>query len=353
MKNFLLISFSVLLITSTFTFAQHERQPADSIGFCWNAPDMDALIKFLETNNPQIEKTNKSIIAAISPHDDYLYAGNIYYPLYKNINSKEIIIFGVTHATARRAINDPKGIIIFDEFNKWPGPYSKVSISPLREKLKSRLNKSDFLVSNKAHGLEHSIEALIPFIQFYNRNFKITPLMVTAMSYEEMHKTAKELSNVIVEYIKQNNLTLGKDIFFLFSNDANHYGEDFNNSPFGLDSNAHHIATQNDKKIIDEYINGEISENSLKRLTAQIWDSPNNQNTVPLWCGRYSIIMGLLTTNMIVKSLTGKNLKGQLLKYSDSLTEKVLPVKNTGLGTTAAYSYKHWCGFFSSVFFID
>ena len=48
--------------------------------------------------------------------------------------------------------------------------------------------------------------------------------------------------------MRTNKLEPGKDIFFLISNDANHYGEDFNNSPYGLDAKAHNLATENESK---------------------------------------------------------------------------------------------------------
>jgi len=38
---------------------------------------------------------------------------------------------------------------------------------------------------------------------------------------------------------------------------------------------------------------------------------------------------------------------GKLFKYSDSLTEKVLPIQNTSMGLTAVFSPQHWCGWFT------
>jgi AmmeMemoRadiSam system protein B len=146
------------------------------------------------------------------------------------------VIFGVTHGMVRKEIENLSNVLIFDEYTKWHGPYSDVGISPLRETIKNALPREDYIVSNKAHSLEHSIEALIPFLQYYNRDIKITSIMVTQMSFERMDSLSINLSKIIAAYIKKNKLILGKDIFFLISNDANHYGEDFNNSPYGLDS---------------------------------------------------------------------------------------------------------------------
>ncbi|OGV10379.1 MAG: AmmeMemoRadiSam system protein B [Ignavibacteria bacterium RIFOXYA2_FULL_37_17] len=243
-------------------------------------------------------------------------------------------------------------VIILDEFDKWRGPYKEVEISPLREIIKSKLPKEDFIVSNKAHEIEHSIEALIPFLQYYNRDIKITPIMITQMSYEKMEIVTDRLSKIILDYIKKNNLKSGKDIFFLISNDANHYGEDFNNSPYGMDAAAHKTATGNDMKIITRDLISEITEEKIKSTANDLWPDSENKKAVPLWCGRYPIVFGLQTIHKVANGLGDRKIYGTLLKYSDSFTEKVLPVKNTSMGLTAVFSYKHWCAWFTEGFYL-
>ncbi len=349
MKSLLLL----LLVMSVSVSAQNIRPIRDTVGFCWRANEMDKVISFLSKASGKAKKFNaKGLVAAISPHDDYLYAGRVYYPLYPLIKAKEIVIFGVTHGTVRHAMNDPRNVLIFDSYDKWQGPYGAVNISPLRKILIKKLPRNYLIVSNKAQRIEHSIEALIPFLQHYNRHLVITPIMVTQMSFERMDEISNKISEIITEYIKQNNLKPGKDIFFLISNDANHYGKDFNNSPYGLDAAAHKKATANDRRILMNYINNkQITAQSLLDLTKEIW--PNNNKPIPLWCGRYPIIFGLLTVNKIVKNITGGKIKGKLFKYSDTLTEGKLPIKGTHLGLTAPVSTKHWVGFFSAGFYLN
>ena len=333
--------------------AQSVRPIRDNVGFCWSASEMDNVISFLDKNdNAEKSFPSRNLVAAISPHDDYLYAGRIYYPLFKLIHAKEIVIFGVTHGTVRKAMDDPKNILIFDKFDKWKGPYGNVEISPLREILKNNLPKSEFIISNKAQKIEHSIEAMIPFLQHYNRNIKITPVMVTEMPYSRMDSVSSNFAEIVEKYISKNNLKLGKDIFFLISSDANHYGEDFSNSPYGLDKKAHKSATDRDKQIAGNHFNCEITTADIKDLSRQIWDSNNKKKIIPLWCGRYPIIFGLSTVDKIVHKLNGEKLEGKLFKYSDTKTEGVLPIKGTHLGTTAPVSYKHWVGFLSAGFYI-
>ncbi len=346
--------FLLMVLTSQFTTlkSQSIRPVRDPIGFCWDAKEMDSFMDYLSKNDgDKSVNQSKNLVAAISVHDDYLYAGKVYYPLFKNIKTKEVVIFGVTHGTVKKELGNLTNVLILDQFDKWRGPYKDVEISPLREIIKSKMPKENILVSDKAHTIEHSIEALIPFLQYYNRDIKITPIMVTQMPFEKMEELSGRLSRIILEYIRSNNLRIGKDIFFLVSNDANHYGEDFNNSPYGMDEAAHKTATDNDRKIINENIAVDISGESLKKLTGEIWPDSTGKKNIPVWCGRYPITFGLLTVTKIVNENSLSGITGKLFKYSDTFTEKVLPVKTTSMGLTAVFSYRHWCGWFTAGFY--
>ena len=348
MKYLYLLSF----IISSFglLYPQDVRPIRDDVGYCWQADRLNIFIEWLNKNYQQKKFGSDNLIAGISPHDDYLYAGKIYFPLFKLIKAKEVVIFGVTHGKVRKEINDPKNIIILDEFSEWKGPYRNVEISPVREIIKKELSHKDYLVSNKAQSLEHSIEGLIPFLQYYNHNVKITPIMVTAMSFGKMDSLSSQLAGIILKYAKENNLRIGKDIFFLFSNDANHYGEDFDNHPYGLNETAHNVAVANDKRIADQAFNGTITKSRIQKLSDELWPEAGIRQDCPLWCGRYSVVFGLLTVNKVVDKI-GKKLTGKVFKYSDTWTGGVLPVKGTEMGITAPYSLKHWVGFFSAGFY--
>jgi AmmeMemoRadiSam system protein B len=350
---FVLLFFYFLIQIFGVIMAQSIRPIRDNVGFCWQPDEMNMLMKYLSSHADKTANfPSANLVAAISPHDDYLYAGSVYYPLYKLIKTKEVVIFGVTHGTVRKAMNDPKNVLILDDYKYWHGPYGNVSISPLREIIKNKLNKNDLMVSDKAQDIEHSIEALVPFLQYYNRDIKITPIMVTQMPFEKMEQVSTELSKIISGYIKQNNLNLGKDIFFLISTDADHYGRDFDNISYGEDKKAHEEATANDKRIAKETFDGILTNNKIKNLTKELWGTPSDNPPSPVWCGKYSVPFGLLTTSKIIKEVDNKNITGELFKYSDTWTEGVIPIKHTNLGTTAPFSLKHWCGWLSAGFYL-
>ncbi|HEY9165795.1 MAG TPA: AmmeMemoRadiSam system protein B [Candidatus Kryptonia bacterium] len=343
MNRFSVVSAAVLFQLVSVVYAQDIKPIRDNVGFCWDPVQMTRLIDYLK----KIEKEHPmpaKIVAAISPHDDYLYAARVYYPLYRTLRAKEVVIFGVTHGDVRSEIGDPHNILILDNYKEWPGLVKDVGISPLREYIKAHLDTSYFIVSYKAHALEHSIEALVPFIQYFNPDAKIVPIMVTQMPFGRMDTISDHLSSIISDYIKVNHLVPGKDIAFLVSSDADHYGPDFNNSPYGEDEKAHAEATANDRRIAHKDLDGVLTSEKVYDLTNEM------KNT--LWCGKFSVPFGLLTSEKVVMKTNGKELDGKLIRYSDSYSEGVIPLKGTGMGTTAPASYKHWCGWLSEAFYL-
>jgi AmmeMemoRadiSam system protein B len=329
------------------------RPIRDLVGFCWQPKQFQRLMDYLDTHET-VPAPEKPVIAGISPHDDYLYAGTVYYPLFKNFHAKEVVIFGVTHGTVRRKIGDPQGKLIFDEYKSWRALHGKVDVSPLRDYLKEKLDPSDVMVSMDAHRFEHSVEALIPFLQYYTRDVKITPIMVTGMDFAAMEKLSAELAKHIAGYIKKNNLKLGTDIAFLVSADANHYGEDFDNLVYGFDERAHLAATNRDQRIAKTYLEGPLTRDNLEGLTKELWGKTYKENNNILWCGKFSIPFGMLAIDKTVRLVDKKNsLNGRLLKYSDTYSEGVLPLKKMSCGITAPFSLRHWVGFFSAAYYLD
>lgn len=339
---------------SSWIPAQETRPAKDYIGFCWKSSQLERFMSCLKSLAPQQSDDLPPLIAGISPHDDYLYAGRVYWPLFQKISAPEVVIFGVTHKAIREKLGDPQDKLIFDSHVDWQSPYGNVAVSHLREYVKEHLDPRYYLVSNEAHCLEHSIEGMLPFLQYARRDVRITPIMVTAMSFDTMDTVSKKLAEVMDAYLKAKSLEPGKDIFFLISADANHYGRDFENTYFGEGVPAHLQATAYDRKLVETYLQGTVSASKLQELSAQLWgkDFKGSGNTV--WCGKYSIPFGLLTVHHLTKMRTqDKDLCGSLLQYSDSYSEGVLPLKDTGMGVTNVSNLEHWVGFFSAGFYLQ
>ena len=332
--------------------AQDTRPVKDDVGFCWNPVSMKTLVDYLQS----IEKetfASDGLVAAISPHDDYLYAGRLYYPLFKMLRAKEVVIFGVTHGTVRSAIPNLDSVLIFDEFKFWPGLNRPIEPSGLREFLKDRLDKSVFITNNQAHTIEHSIEALLPFLQYFNPEVKITPIMVAPMPFARMDEISGRLAEAIAAYMKEKGLAAGKDIFFLISSDGNHYGQDFKNSPYGEGEKAWEQALAFDRRLIKTYLEGPQEPAGIEGLTKELWGKTYLDYRNTYWCGKYSVPFGLLTAEKIVDRVLHKKIRGSLIRFSDTYSEGVLPHKKTGMGTTAPFSLRHWVSFFSVGYYLE
>jgi AmmeMemoRadiSam system protein B len=350
MKRF--ISLVIAGMCILFLAAQEKRPIRDDVGFCWDPTSMQKLVDYLES---QEKKTFKSsgLVAAISPHDDYLYAGRIYYPLFKILKAKEVVIFGVTHGTVRSKISGLQNILILDEFEYWPGLKKPIPVSGLREYIKEELDQTFFITNNRAHKIEHSIEALLPFLQYFNPEVKITPIMVTPMPFTRMEEISEKLSKVIANYMNEKSLAAGKDIFFLISSDGNHYGKDFNNSPFGEGEKAWKTALDLDQRLISTYLTGVMDSHKIKGLTNKLWGKTYLDYRNTYWCGKYSVPFGLLTAEKVMAIALEKKINGILFRFSDTYSEGVLPLKKTGMGTTAPFSLRHWVSFFSIGYYIQ
>lgn len=331
----------IFLLYTMAAHAQHLRGIRDSVGFCWDGQQMTRFIHFLDSAE-RIVTPLPSPLAAISPHDDYLYAGRVYHPLFAALRAKEVVILGVTHGTVRRAIGDPKNVLILDTHKWWTGPNGPVECSRLRDLLIRKMDPRLLHIDDRAHRLEHSIEAVVPFLQHYNRDVRITPIMVTAAPFDSMNIIASRLASVIADYISSNRLRPGIDIALLASSDANHYGRDFGNAPWGEDETAHEKATGEDLRIVEECIAGRIDTARVRDLASRLPGA--------MWCGRYSVPFLMLTVHHLCESLHIGASVGSLFRYSDTFTERVLPVQGTSMGTTAPFSLQHWVGFLSAGF---
>lgn len=345
--------FIALFLSLTSVYAQSIRPIRDNVGFCWNAQEMDSLMAYLSAHAGYRSIVEGNVIGGISPHDDYLYAARVYYPLYTMVRAPEVIVIGLTHGAVRKEIGDPNGILLLDDFDAWAGPYGPVKISPLRSYVKQRLDTSMWKTNDKAQCLEHSIEALVPFLQYYRRDVRILPVMVTAMPLARMKTIAESLASIVDRYASEHRLVLGRDLAVLVSTDADHYGKDFDNAPFGEDLRAHEEGTALDREIIAQALAGTLDEAHVRRFTEYTWGATLTAPGKSLWCGRYSVPFGSLFVMKLAALMAHSSVSARPLLYSDTWTERVLPLRNTTMGTTAPFSLKHWVGWCSIAFITE
>jgi MEMO1 family protein len=331
------------------------RKPADPVGFCWSAPAIEAVMREASTEERGPWKktreiaARKNILLAIAPHDDHLLSARVglHAILPAIAGARTVLIFGVTHKPARQALKDPRGLLLLEDFPRWSGPYGPVAVDEaLRAFLGKRLPAERVRVSREAHALEHSVESLVPLLQSRNRALRILPLMVTEVDLEGMESVSGALAEALGAYLKENKLALGKDLAFLISSDAVHYGPDFSYQPFGLDEPAHQKAMEQDRAIAQDFLSGPVTQEKLRGFANKVW-----KESIP-WCGRFSIPVGLLTVQKLAASL-GKRLEGIPVRQGDSYTLGALPLGGLGIGTTAPFSLQHFVGYWSILYALE
>lgn len=318
------------------------RQVVDSVGFAKYDWQMDSIIKRLDYT----KGTNNNWRVAISPHDDYAYVGNLYPQILNGIKTKTVILFGVAHKAGNYELEDR---IIFDSFDAWSAPYGEVKISKLREELKSNLPADYSIVHDEMQSVEHSLEALIPFLQYQNKKLEIVPILVPYMSFDKMQEIARVFADVLSNVMKKNDMVWGKDLAIVISTDAVHYGDkDWggkNYAPYGTHEDGLLEVKNREMEIINTCLLGEVTPAKVQKFVGYTVQESDYKEYKWTWCGRYAVPFGLLTSYYLNKSIGNKVLKGDLLGYATSIDHQILQVDDLNMGTTAPANNHHFVGY--------
>ena len=283
-------------------------------------------------------------IAGVCPHDDYYYAGRLYALLLPQLSAKHIILFGVFH---QAKIFQCRDRLVFDSYRTWRGPYGQISVSPLREEIINRLPETDYVIDNDMHMVEHSVEAIVPFLQAYHRDVEIVSILVPYINWEVLDRLAINFAEVLQGILRERKWRLGDDVSIICSSDAVHYGDegwgDSDFAHFGADIRGYRKAVKRDVEIADDFLSGAMNLEKLKGfLHCCVNPDDVTKYRIP-WCGRFSVPFGLNVAIRMTEALEGRTLQGYLLDYGTSISEASLEVD--GLGPTAPNNFHHWVGY--------
>lgn len=333
-----------------------QRGQVDTVGFATRAGQMDSVLARCDAlAGPQRRLLGERpgwdedapLVAAVCPHDDYYYAGRLYSLLLPRVRAKTVIIFGVFH---KARLFDCRDKLVFDSYAAWRGPYGPVKVSSLREQLIRRLPKNDYVVNNDMHMVEHSVEALVPFLQAYNRDVEIVSILVPYMDWTTLDRLAGEISDVLAAVIAEKKWSLGEDICLIASSDAVHYGDSGwggkNYDDFGTDAHGYQMAVERDIAMAEGYLSGRIDRSGLKEFLHECVDPEDVTKYRIPWCGRFSVPLGIHVASRLVEQIASRRLEGFLLDYGTSVSEASLEVDGLGgLGPTAPNNFHHWVGY--------
>lgn len=287
-------------------------------------------------------------VGGVCPHDDHLYAARAYVPLTERITAPRVVMIGVFHAARLWNLDN---VLVFDDFENWHGPWGPVPVDPLRGELRRRLPEGSFISDNAMHCKEHSLEAIVPFLQHRNRDVTIVPILIPYATWDQLSVLATDLSSALADVMKEHDWKLGRDVAIVVSSDAVHYGPDFDHAPFGTDAGAYQKATARELDLVHRYLEGPLQSERLESLLGTLVDPAHPRTYRVPWCGRFSIPFGLEVLRQVAEA-TGMTVpQGHLLRSATSLSEPELPVsadtKKAGLGTTAPSNLHHWVGYLS------
>ncbi len=165
--------------------------------------------------NP-MSQAARTIVGAVAPHAGYVYSGQVaahtYAAIAKDGFPSTFVIIGPNHtglgtlvAVSDEDFETPLGVVKNDA------------------KLSKALWKGVIDKDNESHTYEHSIEVQLPFLQYFGVDFKLSPIVMGAQSYE----TSREVGEIIAEAIK----TTGTDAVIIASTDLTHAGMRYGQSP--------------------------------------------------------------------------------------------------------------------------
>ncbi|MBI5389372.1 AmmeMemoRadiSam system protein B [Candidatus Woesearchaeota archaeon] len=167
--------------------------------------------------------------AAIVPHAGYQYSGpaasHIFRRMAEGVLPDTIIILGPNHTGQG---------ITSTLLDNWQTPLGTVSVD---QEIASFLIQNSFLRDDKfAHLQEHSIEVMLPFLQYIyheqEKALRIVPIVVSSPLY------LQKLAEVIKKILAQK-----KNICVLASSDFTHYGISYGFAPFSehVQENIKHL----------------------------------------------------------------------------------------------------------------
>jgi MEMO1 family protein len=318
------------------------RQLVDTVGFAQYSWQMDTLMARLDRIGWKKENGIPWKFV-ICPHDDYTYVGKLYPELLQNIKAKHLFLIGVAHKAAKIGISDS---LVFGTYTHWRGPWKEVPVSQANEELFSLLKGRFAIVSDTLQKVEHSLEAMIPFLQYFNRDILIIPVLVPAMSPDRMQECGKALAKAIGEVARKNRWEWGRDFAIVATTDAVHYGnQDWGGADmafYGCDSVGNKEALQHEDEIIQKCLAGNVAPDNFRLFSTYTLKSDNYKEYQWTWCGRYSIPVALYTSYYLNDS---RPLTGELVGYSTSITSAHIPVDDIRMGRTAIATDCHWVGY--------
>ena len=145
--------------------------------------------------------------AVIAPHAGYVYSGAVAGETFARVQIPEtVILLGPNH--------HGRGGLVALGTEDWAMPMGTV---PFAVDLAAAIVRNSEIIAadNAAHQYEHSLEVQVPFLQFFQDQLSIVPIVVSHISYKQCQQAARDIANAVKVF--------NRPVLLVASTDMTHY----------------------------------------------------------------------------------------------------------------------------------
>lgn len=183
-----------------------KREPA--VAGMFYSSEREVLQKEISSFLSDGVKNKQKHLGVMLPHAGHVYSGATTVKVLENvIITDSVVILCPDHY----GLGD--GISVYDK-GQWATPLGSIDIDA--QLVEALLESGNIFSANKAaHDKEHSIEVILPFLQYLKPDVRIVPIMVSTNNIN-MLLTAGDLLGEVIASLK-------KDVLIIASSDMTHF----------------------------------------------------------------------------------------------------------------------------------
>lgn len=200
----------------------------------WYSTDPNVLFKDIDKYMAMITRDNdlQPIKAIITPHAGYQFCGKIQASVFSYVDRDKYKIKNIILLAPCQTLNT---IVHIPSYDKYVTPLGVMNINKKHLKLLVSMDKDFFVYNDDILSDQHTLDNLIPWLQYTGIECEIVPLVVGILSFEDIQK----LANYILSIIDDNTI-------LIVSSDFTHYGKKYDFVP--ITDNIKEYMEDNDNK---------------------------------------------------------------------------------------------------------
>ncbi|MCL0102870.1 AmmeMemoRadiSam system protein B [Dehalococcoidia bacterium] len=195
-----------------------------------------------------VDVAKERVIGLVSPHAGYVYSGAVAGATFSRVEFKDtFVILGPSHTGRGAAFS------IMTE-GVWKTPLGEVKVdSSLGRQI---LHRSDYLRQDTAAHLdEHSIEVQLPFLQYFKKDVRIVPILLSPAGGTIYQEIGRSIARAIKDSASGGHPLKPPEVVIVASSDMTHY-------------EPHESARRKDTQAIEAIV--DLNEDELLRRVEEL-----------------------------------------------------------------------------------